>query len=103
MNVGPVGRLRAQMNVTPMIDVLLVLIIIFMMLTPSTRGERAEIPQPSTTEPRTQTEDTVVIEVLGANDGRTPIVRINQREVSWDKVGEELTQIFSKRAEKIAF
>ena len=42
------SHIRAEMNLTPMIDVLLVLIIIFMLITPTTsRGLEALVPQPS--------------------------------------------------------
>ena len=48
MSLGSHGRPRADINMTPMIDVLLVLIIIFMVITPTTsRGLNALLPQPS--------------------------------------------------------
>jgi len=48
MSLGGPGRLKADVNMTPMIDVLLVLIIIFMVITPITpKGLEALIPQAS--------------------------------------------------------
>ncbi len=60
------GSGRGEMNVTPSIDILLVLIIIFMIVRPlsKTAGSEAEIPQPSTSpRPTVNPDTTVVIEV----------------------------------------
>jgi biopolymer transport protein TolR len=60
MSLGGGGSQRVELNVTPMIDVLLVLIIIFMLITPSVpNGLHALVPQPSPADqkqpPRTRT------------------------------------------------
>ncbi len=48
MNNGETGGLASEINVTPMIDVLLVLLIIFMVIVPATpQGEAALVPKPS--------------------------------------------------------
>jgi biopolymer transport protein ExbD len=45
---GPASGPKADINMTPMIDVLLVLIIIFMVITPLTpKGLEALVPQPA--------------------------------------------------------
>ena len=46
------GPLRAEINITPMIDVLLVLLVIFMILAHRQTGLKAEIPQPATPVPQ---------------------------------------------------
>ena len=52
MSLSLPGRVRAEMNLTPMIDVLLVLIIIFMLITPTTsHGLEALVPQPHESAP----------------------------------------------------
>jgi biopolymer transport protein ExbD len=85
-----------------LIDILLVLIIIFMVISPTTpKGLDTLVPQPS---PPNQKEDTavlaktIVVQVLA--DGK---VKINQDDSSWDDLGPRLESIFKERAEKVAF
>jgi biopolymer transport protein TolR len=106
VTAGSGGGLHAEMNVTPMIDVLLVLIIIFLMITPlAPKGEEALIPQPAPKNVKTPPPDAmIVLQVLPpTRDGEPPIVKINQQEVSWQKLEPTLRDIFKKRAEKVAF
>jgi biopolymer transport protein TolR len=102
---GGGSGVRADMNVTPMIDVLLVLIIIFMMITPlAPTGEEALIPQPAPPETKAPPPDTVVVlQVLPTEEGKRPIVKVNQLEVPWERLEATLREIFIRRAEKVAF
>jgi biopolymer transport protein ExbD len=88
------------MNVTPMIDVLLVLVIIFMIITPMTpEGLPAAIPQPPPPhESSLVNERTVVLSVH--KDGS---LWINQEPVSPADLKQRLIQIFSTRAERVLF
>jgi biopolymer transport protein ExbD len=102
MAVGGGKGVMAEPNIVPLIDVLLVLIIIFMVITPTTpHGLDAIVPQPS---PPNQKEDeallqkTVVVQVM--TSGR---VMINQEPSSWEQLGPRLFDIFKERAEKVAF
>jgi biopolymer transport protein TolR len=102
MNVGEHKGVVADMNVVPLIDILLVLIIIFMVISPTTpKGLDTLVPQPS---PPNQKEDTavlaktIVVQVLA--DGK---IKINQDDSSWDDLGPRLESIFKERAEKVAF
>jgi biopolymer transport protein ExbD len=94
------------MNVTPLIDVLLVLIIIFMVIVVSERKEgfKAEIPQPPTN-PNSAPEPvrTIVIQLGEAKGGDVPMLKINQRDVTWPDLKTQLADIFKTRAEKVAF
>jgi biopolymer transport protein TolR len=94
-NDGPVS----QPNIVPLIDVLLVLIIIFMVITPRIpTGLRAAVPQPSPDRSRTPPERTIVVQVM---DGGK--IMINGDRTDWNSLGGRLFDIFKDRADKIAF
>ena len=102
------GPSRPQMNVTPLIDVLLVLIIIFMVVVIEQRptGLQTEIPQPpnptgSTIPPPNRT---IVIQIHHAKPGAEhPQVTVNEESVEWDHLRERLRDIFAIRVERIAY
>ena len=101
MDVGSSsGGSMATPNIVPLIDILLVLIIIFMVITPLTpKGLDTLVPQPSTREsPPQDPKGTVVVQVaLGGK------LKINQEDSSWQKLGPRIEEIFKDRAEKVAF
>ena len=106
MSLGGSGRaLSAEMNVTPLIDVLLVLIIIFMIIRPlsKTSGLEAEIPQPPTRDAKPMTpESTVVIEVARSGSGEESIT-INRQPVVASELVSRIRDIYKERAERVLF
>ncbi len=90
----------ADMNVVPLIDILLVLIIIFMVITPlAPKGLKALLPQP-TIEPPPEGPVAKLIVVRVAADGS---VSINEEQETWEGLGPRLEGIFAERAQKVAF
>ncbi len=100
------GASGPQINVTPMIDVLLVLIIVFMVVVSMDKqqGEVAQIPQPDAKQNSAPTPvRTIVIQVVWKNKDAEPMVKINQDDVRWEELETRLAEIYLKRAEKVAF
>src|SRR5579863_9775463 len=90
-----------DMNVTPLIDVLLVLIITFMVVTNLTpKGLDAIAPQSRKNEPeQTNAADTTVVVSVDASNR----VKINETPVDINALGSQLDDIFKTRNERIIF
>jgi biopolymer transport protein TolR len=100
------GARGPEINVTPLIDVLLTLIIVFMVVVSMDKeeGEAAQIPQPDQKQRQDISQpQTVVIQVVWAKENRPPTVKINQDELRWEDLEQRLAEIYLKRAEKVVF
>ena len=101
MSVGGGAGAKADINMTPMIDVLLVLINIFMVITPLTpKGLEALVPQPpKADQPQTQADQRTVVIVIN----RDKSMSINQEPTDEQRLGPRLEEIFKTRAERVVF
>jgi biopolymer transport protein TolR len=100
---GPSGP---QINVTPLIDVLLTLIIVFMLVVSmdQEQGEQAQIPQPDQKQTAGGTQSrTIVIQVTWTSKDAPPTLKINGEDVRWEDLETRLTKVYLTRAEKVAF
>jgi biopolymer transport protein TolR len=98
---GPKSGPRCDINMTPMIDILLVLLIIFMVITPLTpHGLEALAPEPpdKKNQPPPDQDRTVVIVI-----DKDKSMHINNEDTDMDKLGPRLEQIFKTRAERVVF
>jgi biopolymer transport protein TolR len=101
MEVGESHGALSSPNVVPLIDILLVLIIIFMVITPLTpKGLDTLVPQPSPNQQQSVELENKTVVVQVAEGGK---LKINNEETNWDQLGPRMEQIFKDRAEKVAF
>jgi biopolymer transport protein TolR len=104
-SVGGGGGYSSDINMTPMIDILLVLLIIFMVIVPVTpKGLDALVPQPpkDPTKQPPPTDRTIVVQVF-YHPGAAPTYKINETDYPKSELLGRLTEIYANRAERVMF
>ncbi len=104
MGGGSTGGLNSDINVTPMIDILLVLLITFMAITPvSPKGLNALVPQPPKNPQQPAAGRHHRGPDHGTSRGGTPAYKINDDDFAHDALEPKLAEIFATRANKVFF
>ncbi len=100
MGVGGKKGIKHDINITPYIDILLVLLIIFMVAAPLKQHDQdVKVPKPAPkTQPKDAKPDTIIVDVEADHS-----ILLNSTPVTLDNLGSMLTQIFSRRANKNMF
>jgi len=100
MGGGGTSGLTNEINVTPMIDVLLVLLIIFMMVIPMSRKAiDLQLPDPTPDNtPQGPPPSQIVLEVLPGNT-----FKVNSQPIAKNDLAKRLKEIYDPRPDKIIF
>ena len=100
MAVGTGSGPKSDINITPYIDILLVLLIIFMVITPVRQLDlEVKVPQPAPETPNAVPSPDVIVVSMS----ESAQLAINQEPISFTDLGAKLTEIYSARANKNMF
>ncbi|WP_158942519.1 biopolymer transporter ExbD [Granulicella sp. S190] len=104
MGGGNTGGAVSEINVTPLIDVLLVLLIIFMVIVPVTpRGLETLVPQPPKDHKEEPQNDRTIVVQVQSNGAAAPAYKINDTSFNKTDLEPKLAEIFATRQEKVMF
>jgi biopolymer transport protein ExbD/biopolymer transport protein TolR len=104
MGGGNTGGAVSEINVTPLIDVLLVLLIIFMVIVPVTpRGLDTLVPQPPKDHKEEPQNDRTIVVSIQSNGSAPASYKINETDFNRTDIEPKQTEIFATRQEKVMF
>jgi biopolymer transport protein TolR len=92
------GGILSEVNVVPLIDILLVLLVIFMIIPHRQMGLQASLPQTVSGPVPEDPPEPIIVQI--AADGT---VRIYGSEVKLDELRDRLERIFAQRAHRVVF
>jgi biopolymer transport protein TolR len=98
------GPSRPEMNVTPLIDILLVLIIVFMLIVATSKEYvvNTQLPEEAKGEEPHQNERTIVIQIIWSPQQQAPLLKINQESVypgtTWSRHWRAFSSAVGKRS-----
>ena len=96
---GAKGGVKADINVTPLVDVMLVLLIIMMLITPMlNQGVTMHLPKASNTVDKPTTQDNTVVAV-----GKDGAMYVNSKQVSEGEMVSKITEALENKKEKVVF
>jgi biopolymer transport protein ExbD len=95
----PGSRVSAQINVTPMIDILLVLLIVFMVIPTNTKGLKSEVPQPPSEQQAALPEPLSI--VINIRKDRT--IELNSHPIEIASLRNRLESVFASRPDGVLF
>jgi len=97
MDLGGKGGVKSDINVTPLVDVMLVLLIIMMIIAPMLqKGVDVKLPTASNTVDKPETQDQTVVAVTA--DGR---FHLNSKEIADDDLAPRVTEVLENKKERI--
>jgi biopolymer transport protein TolR len=96
---GAKGGVKSDINVTPLVDVMLVLLIIMMLITPMLQqGVAMRLPQASNTVDKPTTQDNTTVAV-----GKDGSMYVNAKQVSEADMASKVTEALESKKEKVVF
>ena len=99
MQLGGKGGVKSDINVTPLVDVMLVLLIIMMIIAPMLqKGVDVKLPTATNTQDKPETQEQTVVAVSA--DGR---MHLNQVAVPDRDMPQRLTDVLETKKEKIVY
>ena len=66
-------------------------------------GEKTLVPQPSTDSVEKNPPAPIVIQLKDVGEGKRPVLKINQEEVSWDNLESRVSAVFKVQVDRVAF
>jgi biopolymer transport protein ExbD len=96
---GPPGTYKSDINITPLVDVVLVLLIIFMVITPLLQmGYDVKVPPKATVDTPPPSLDQLIVSVTAQNR-----IYLNKEQLDAQSLGLRLSEILKNRRDKTVF